>query len=426
MGFEAWHGSRYGACGFESGYGDVDVAWFSFGRGDAEEFAQQAWREGYLPTLCRVMVAGDRYSLFDASADLTDEDVQQDFIACLKQKGVSDYWISSILGSMENYEFTAFDPSGGGTDSDKVAECIQEMGYIGWMERESYYDDPQNFGLFDPGNRVTIVEEIKLCPERGMEMEQVDEYTYECGCSDTCGVYRICEHCDQVLEYDDEEDVWEYPCHCDMGMRKNPMTTVEDLEMFIDNSPSLPDDWEAFKIAAEEYYPASLKDPEKFLEERPERAGYRIMHGRNFSYVGPKGRLLKVYAEQIQPVEGNIFYFDKLKGLAVAPKYTDFKIPIFVGYVEPWIMDQGLYDEAIDYEDEFYEPDEDDIGEMFFQLRDGNHRTIATLISGEPYAWVQISANTYEDYRKWVDAGRPETWPSANVEILEYLDDNLF
>lgn len=203
--------------------------------------------------------------------------------------------------------------------------------------------------------------------------------------------------------------------------RRNPMTTIQSLETYIDMADV--SDWEAFEYA-KEFYPDSLTDPDKFLEEHPERAGYRYMHGRNFTFVGPRGRLLKVYAEDIEPVEGNIFYFQKLQGLAAAPKFTDFKIPLFVGYVDPWVMSPSIYEEKIEYEDEYYEPDEDDIGEIFFQLRDGNHRTIAALISGEPYVYVQVSAITYQDYREWVEAGRPDKWPGGTT-VLEYLDENL-
>jgi len=219
MSFEAWHGSKSGYCGFMEGYREVDVAWFSFYRGEAEEFARQAWQEGYLPTLCKVLVQGSRYSLFDAESDL-DEDGERNLLECLKRKGVTEESVPYIISGILNYEFTAFDPDGGGTDSVQVVECIRELGYIGWLERESHNDDPANFGLFDPARNVTVLEEIKICPERGMTMEKIDDNTYECGCCDACGIYKTCEFCGQVLEYVEEDDEWTYPCHCDF--RQNP------------------------------------------------------------------------------------------------------------------------------------------------------------------------------------------------------------
>ena len=210
MSFEAWHGSRYGACSFGS-----NPAWFSLLEGEAYSFAMEASRENYLPTLCRVSVEGSRYDLFDAS-DLDDDEFRELFVKCLKSKGVSDYWIPHIIGSMLNYEFTAFDPDGGGTDSHKVSECIQEMGFIGWLERESHRDEPLNFGLFNPGDRVTVIEVLKLDPDKGMQMEKIDDFTYDDGET----IYKICEECGQLLEFDEEDDEWTYSCHCDF--RKNP------------------------------------------------------------------------------------------------------------------------------------------------------------------------------------------------------------
>ena len=128
--------------------------------------------------------------------------------------------------------------------------------------------------------------------------------------------------------------------------------------------------------------------------------------------------MLKVYAEDLQPVWGNIFYTDKLKGLAAAPKFVDFKIPLYVGYVDPWVMDAQTYQEAIDYGDMYYRPDEEDIGEIFFQLRDGNHRTLGALLSGEPYAYAQISNSINQDYENWISAGRPDEWPGG-IKIFE-------
>lgn len=206
--------------------------------------------------------------------------------------------------------------------------------------------------------------------------------------------------------------------------RRNPMTTIDDLAAYMEAATDDGrTDREFFEDAAE-HYRDSLRDPDKFRREHPERAGYQLKSAGRFMWVGPKGRMLKVYAEDIQPIEGNIFYFDKLRGLAVAPHFVGGSIPLYVGYVDPWLMTESRYQEALDYEDDFYEPDEDDIGEIFFQLRDGNHRTIAALISGAPYAYVQVSENAHQDYREWVNAGRPDKWPGGTA-VLEYLDEHL-
>ena len=421
--FEAWHGSRYGECKFGE-----NPAWFSFSRGVSAEYALEADQENHLPTLCRVRIGSEwgygRDALFDALDLQNDEDLKSGFIACLKTRGVPEHFIPTIISSMLSYNFTAFDPNARFDQySDLVSDCIQDIDdgyYIGWLEREVEGQEPNSFGLFNPEmTGVTVIEEIKLAPNTGRELEKIDDATYK----DGEFIYKICEECGQLLEFDEEDDEWTYPCHCDF--RENPMTTVSDFEEFTLMEMDFKElsDWEVYEYA-KEYYPDSLTNPDKFLKEHPESAGYRYLHGRNFMFVGPKGRLLKVCAEHIAPIEDNIFDNLKLKGLSVAPEFSGFKIPLFVGYVQPWLMSQGRYEETVEYEDAFYEPDEDDIGEVFFQLRDGNHRTIATLLSGEPYAYVQVAANAYQDYREWVEAGRPDEWPGGTT-VLKYLDENL-
>ena len=223
MAMIAWHGSRYGECFFMRGH-EKDVAWFSFYRDVAEEFAKLAWTEDErLPTLCKVQINGDRGQLFDAY-DLYDDEFRERFTACLKAKGVDDQWLDSIIGSMQHYDFIAFDPDGGGTDSDKVAACVKELGYIGWLEREHHADDPENFGLFDPGLRVTVIEELKLCPDCMRDMEEVSEHEYEC---DSCeSTYRICGDCGQAMDRDDEDEDWIHACDC--GVRQNPSDSCKD------------------------------------------------------------------------------------------------------------------------------------------------------------------------------------------------------
>lgn len=222
MSFEAWHGSRYGECFFMRGH-EKPVAWFSFisNRSDAEYFAKLAWKhENRLPTLCRVCVLDSEERLFDAGSALDDPTTATKFIDCLRSKGVSEYWMKDILSSLRHYDYTAFDPNGGGTDSHLVAQCLEELGYIGWLERESHLDEPQNFGLFDPGLRVEVLEEIKLCPECGQYLNKVEESvsTFECGICERA--YKECGDCGESLEYDEENDIWTYPCDCDY--RDNP------------------------------------------------------------------------------------------------------------------------------------------------------------------------------------------------------------
>lgn len=205
--------------------------------------------------------------------------------------------------------------------------------------------------------------------------------------------------------------------------RQNPMTTIRDLGEFMNlyTSDGRTDE-EFFEIAALNYR-ASLLTPKKFLERYPKKAGYQYLKAGDFLWIGPKGRMLRVYAKDIIPVEGNIFDFEKLKGLAVAPKFVNEEIPLFVGYADPWVMCENMLKEHIDYEVDFYTPSEEDLNEIFFQIRDGNHRTIGALLSGAPYAYVQIYDTTFLEYKEWIEKGRPKDDYSS--VLFQYLDDNL-
>lgn len=172
----------------------------------------------------------------------------------------------------------------------------------------------------------------------------------------------------------------------------------------------------------EEHYPYSVTNPNKFLEDHPEPP-YKHYHSADFTWIGSKGRMIRIRPEDtatVHPVEGNIFDDDKICAIADAPTVYDFKIPFICGYCEVYIMDCDSVLSAMSgtYDIDYYEPDADDVGEVHIQLRDGNHRTIGALASGND-AYVFISDNQYQDYEAWVARGKP-----SHV-LYEWLDDNL-
>ena len=174
------------------------------------------------------------------------------------------------------------------------------------------------------------------------------------------------------------------------------------------------------------YYAASANEPEVVLAEgRPED----LYPMRNFVVVGTKGRMLRVYPDAAIPMDGNIFDWSKLCAVANAPKFYDFKIPLIASLISPWMMTESTLEEALMYQEdgepyvEYAEFDEDDEGEMFMQVRDGNHRLFGMLLSGEPYVWGRITSNDYQDYNEWVKQGKPSD--ARNIEWLTYLDENL-
>ena len=236
------------------------------------------------------------------------------------------------------------------------------------------------------------------------------------------GDYEEDDEYDDVYEdedYDDEDD----------DDRENPSLFLEDYDYILSYVEMDP-----FEVKEEmlENYPMSAGDPEKFLEEHPKEF-YNHLSLRNFIFIGPKGRCLRIYAEDLVPLQGNIFYEKKLKAVAESPNVFDFKIPFFVGFVDLFSLDcdeilefteQKLEygDEDLRYED-FLHLTSEDVDNIFFQLRDGNHRSWGALLSGEEYIYAQVYENTYQAYANWVKSGKPKDVPGYDKFV--YLDENL-
>ena len=220
-------------------------------------------------------------------------------------------------------------------------------------------------------------------------------------------------------DYDDEDD----------DDRENPAVFFEDKEFEMDYFKMPFDEVKAEML---KNYPMSVGDPEKFLEQYP-KENYNHFHLRNFIFIGPKGQCLEIWADDTIPIRDNTFHDEKLKAIAEAPNVFDFKIPFFVGIVDPFVMD---CDEILEFtEKKLEEGDEDlryddylsltsdDVNNVFFQLRDGNHRTFGVFLSGENRAYALVDDVTLQEYGQWVKKGKPKDDPNYTVWV--YLDENL-
>jgi hypothetical protein len=165
-------------------------------------------------------------------------------------------------------------------------------------------------------------------------------------------------------------------------------------------------------------------------------------------WIGTKGRMFRADPDYMQHIWGNIFDEDKLaavvKGIVngedrvhfYAPYGTISKIDIqsiieSLQYAEDEGLDRPYTtgDEELDlflldpdellYEltseepgDDFWEEEKKrleeelqeavdsesgDIGQWAVTIRDGNHRAFGAAIAGEPYIWVLIDDNQYQD-----------------------------
>ena len=429
MAMIAWHGSRYGECFFMRGH-EKDVAWFSFYRDVAEEFAKLAWTEDErLPTLCKVQINGDRGQLFDAY-DLYDDEFRERFTACLKAKGVDDQWLDSIIGSMQHYDFIAFDPDGGGTDSDKVAACVKELGYIGWLEREHHADDPENFGLFDPGLRVTVIEELKLCPDCMRNMEKVSEHEYEC---DSCeSTYRICGDCGQAMDLDDEDEEWIHACDCDV--RQNPSDSCKDTYRDLKDalSPDLHSARYNLSVAVGEAVDDCAKDRSWHLRAMTAQEIKKLTSALDMEDSLPSSPDVLTFGHALQErIEFDCEDMDEVISVAdvlrVSPLFRHF-IPPFAGYEDVkeittpfWFVHFTTTPAAHAIESEGFVGNED--VETLYSTKYG--RSSETSSVGYVFAYLLNASNEvdarYEVYRKFKDY--IDSYEAIEYDEQQYIED---
>jgi hypothetical protein len=196
---------------------------------------------------------------------------------------------------------------------------------------------------------------------------------------------------------------------------------------------------------------ATLDD---FFSHYPQSAGGELdsegddaYPGSNVVWLGDPGRMVRVKADEIRHIDGNIFYPDKLAAVVagvrdmddpvvfVAPYGTASRVSLedvkesqsywedegldeplttgdedldaFLADPEQWLDDQGLDPDDEDYESTKQEMVEalraaevgsrGDLGSWVFTIRDGNHRAFGALIAGEPYIWMILADNDYQD-----------------------------
>jgi len=187
-----------------------------------------------------------------------------------------------------------------------------------------------------------------------------------------------------------------------------------------------------------------------------------LYYVRNVIWDGVEGKMVRAYPDYIQHIWGNIFDEDKLaaiiggineaeeKVIFTAPYGTANKIGLIdvkesIEYSEdegldrPYTTgDEELDRYLVDPEDvlhEYADPDEEpdlyaskkeeldqelkeavesedgDLGQWAITIRDGNHRAFGALLAGEPYVYVMLSDNQYQDFKEGI---KPEL-----EEILE-------
>ena len=212
-----------------------------------------------------------------------------------------------------------------------------------------------------------------------------------------------------------------------MRARTNPTNWLEVLSMKADEGFGDFDDFYSYELR-----PTSIET---------------AYFGRNVIWIGDEGKMLRVRASEIEPIESNIFDADKLYAVRDALDNHPERIYMHPGYVMATQVGPAHVQESIEYEDNPLTTGDDgldawlvdnddcwgfdsqkeaqealdqavldrdgDLGSWRYQLRDGNHRAWGALLGGEPYIYVYLYENQYED------AKRAATGKSGSIGVEE-------
>ena len=113
--------------------------------------------------------------------------------------------------------------------------------------------------------------------------------------------------------------------------------------------------------------------------------------------------MVPIEARYVEPMPGNLFNSEKFSALVQAIKNGEAPI-VAPGYAHLNIVDRSDVSESQEYADDIAimscgaEPyQRSDIGALTAQVRDGNHRSFAPLVTGAPFTWIRISDSTKDD-----------------------------
>ena len=190
---------------------------------------------------------------------------------------------------------------------------------------------------------------------------------------------------------------------------------------------------------------------------------YELYHGRRVRWIGYQGEMLKVKADYVRHIEGNIFSPDKLAAVVEGVDQGDSngeKVAFYPAYGQATVIGLDDVRESIQYAadeglDRPYTTGDDeldaylvdpkqamddagttkaafekrlkavvskrtgDLGELAVTVRDGNHRAFGALLAGEPYIYVRLYDNDMQDIR---DARKTKKWTKHLKAISRVLE----
>lgn len=149
----------------------------------------------------------------------------------------------------------------------------------------------------------------------------------------------------------------------------------------------------------------SFEDFYSMSEEEARAHGDVVKEGPRVTWIGTRGAVIKVPSEYARSFDGNVFSKEKLAAIRDAVR-SGAHPTILMGYGRASLVDKDLVDEdrsAFDHHELLAgRPlDKRDIGQLLFQVRDGNHRSFGALIAGEPYIWMIVARSQMQDVKEY-------------------------
>jgi len=158
-----------------------------------------------------------------------------------------------------------------------------------------------------------------------------------------------------------------------------------------------------FRWDQREWLEMATPDESWFSQPKPGSWNDDMLYeGRDVTWVGYPGKMVRVDADMLTSTPENPFYYDHMAYLVEAIKTAPGNLLLEAPAGRVHTVDAG----DVEYSQEAYEEgyledtgmtrpwEESDIGRTYVHLLDGNHRAFAAIYAGEPFVWMYVG----EDY----------------------------
>lgn len=128
-----------------------------------------------------------------------------------------------------------------------------------------------------------------------------------------------------------------------------------------------------------------------------------IYHGRKVKWVGTPGYMIRVPISRVFPMQENMWFPNQLARYVKAIDDGDL---LEAPAARVFVIDKRSVEESRDQAEAGeieYPFDEDDIGQPYVVLLDGNHRAFAAILSGEPFIWAYVGENYRKEAEPWME-----------------------